>query len=186
MIFNLSHCWMDKPRPSISEAPPCFLSSVPPHCVCSILVRRATACKKCKNWSAGTIQSVNKYCWLLQEFIYKLDRIWQHSVDRVTAHHSLLFSHDDLQWHSNLIENTALPEQKCAVCASLLSKINYCKTYLDSEKNYWSLEVQKYLSAGHHLFDAAKLLMWTAVTDVFRANWTELGPKKNIQKITWA
>lgn len=44
----------------------------------------------------------------------------------------------------------------------------------DSEKNDRSLEAHKYLSVGHHLFDAAKFVMQTAVIDIFRACWTEL------------
>lgn len=44
-------------------------------------------------------------------------------MDRITAHYSLSFNHDDLQWHLNLMEDIAFPKQKCSVYASLLSKV---------------------------------------------------------------
>lgn len=39
------------------------------------------------------------------------------------------------------------------------------------------------LSVGHHLFDAAKSVMWAGVIDVFRACWMELWPAKRAENI---
>lgn len=53
----------------------------------------------------------------------------------------------------------------------------------DNEKDEWSLEAHKYLSAGHHLFATAQFVMQMVEIDAFRPAGQSYD-LKNMQKIT--